>query len=74
MLWKRARRREWHGTRYYLDPWLKRADGDENKARGLRNEYMRSYRAKNRPGTRQGQFSRPGMDEALPVGCSTFHH
>jgi hypothetical protein len=74
MLWKRARRREWRGTRYYLDPWLKRADGDENKARGLRNEYMRSYRAKNRPGTRQGQFSRPGMDEALPVGCSTFHH
>ena len=55
-LWKRARRREWRGTRYYLDPLLKRADGDENEARRLRNEYMRGYRAKNRLGTRRDQF------------------
>jgi hypothetical protein len=48
MLWKRSRRREWQGTQYYLDPWIKRANGDENEARRLRNEYMRSYRAKKR--------------------------
>jgi hypothetical protein len=57
MLWKRARRREWRGTRYYLDPWLKRADGDENEARHLRNEYMRRYRAKNRLGALRAQSS-----------------
>jgi hypothetical protein len=68
MLWKRARRREWRGTRYYLDPWLKRADGDENDARRLRSEYMRSYRAKNRAGAARIQFGRSRMDEALPAG------
>jgi hypothetical protein len=67
LLWKRARRRESRGTKYYLDPWLKRADGDENEARRLRNDYMRRYRAKKRLGTPQVQFRRPTMDEALPV-------
>jgi hypothetical protein len=72
MLWKRARRREWRGTRYYLDPWLKRADGDENEARRLRNEYMRRYRAKDRLKTGQFQFSQAAVDEAL-LAKSCFH-
>ncbi len=46
LLWKREKRREWRGTRYYLDPWLKKSGGNENDARHLRSEYMRDYRAK----------------------------
>jgi hypothetical protein len=44
LLWKRAKRREWRGTPYYLNPWLNKVDEDENKARRLRREYMRGYR------------------------------
>jgi hypothetical protein len=47
-IWKRAQRRRWRGTPYSLDPWLKKANGDESEARRLRSEYMRRYRAKNR--------------------------
>jgi hypothetical protein len=43
-IWKRAQRRRWRGTPYSLDPWLKKAGGDESEARRLRSEYMRSYR------------------------------
>lgn len=43
-LWKRAQRARWRGTPYALDPWLKKADGDEIEARRLRSEYMCAYR------------------------------
>lgn len=43
-LWKRAQRVRWRGTPYALDPWLKKAGGDEAEARRLRSEYMREYR------------------------------
>ena len=51
----------------HLDPWLKRADGNENEARRLRSEYMRSYRAKNHSGAPRLKFSQSRMDDALPV-------
>jgi hypothetical protein len=47
-IWKRAQRLRWRGTPYSLDPWLKKAGGDEHEARRLRSEYMREYRAKAR--------------------------
>jgi hypothetical protein len=68
MFWKRIRRREWRGTQYYLDPWLKRANGDENEARRLRNEYMRRYRAKKRQEVPGLQFGRVAIGGALPAG------
>jgi hypothetical protein len=66
--WKRTRRREWRGTQYYLDPWLKRADGDENEARRLRNEYMRRYRAKKRLEVPRIQSSHAATGNAVPAG------
>ncbi len=47
-IWKREQRRRWRGVPYSLDPWLKKAGGDENEARRLRSEYMRNYRAQAR--------------------------
>ena len=45
VIWKRTQRRRWRGAPYALDPWLKKAGGDERLARRLRSEYMRRYRA-----------------------------
>jgi len=67
MFWKRTRRREWRGTQYYLDPWLKRANGDENEARRLRNEYMRRYRAKQHRAVPR-PIQRAAADGAMPSG------
>lgn len=45
VIWKRVQRRRWRGAPYALDPWLKKAGGDESLARTFRSEYMRRYRA-----------------------------
>lgn len=52
VIWKREQRRRWRGAPYSLDPWLKKAGGEESLARLLRSEYMRRYRAA-KPGNRR---------------------
>lgn len=64
VIWKRAQRRRWRGASYALDPWLKKAGGDENLARRLRSEYMRRYRAA-KAGNRPPDATRSPDAEAL---------
>lgn len=69
-IWKRAQRRRWRGAPYALDPWLKKAGGDEGEARRLRSEYMKSYRLRTRLNQRPAIKAASGADDRSESGVT----
>jgi hypothetical protein len=64
-LWKRARRRSDHGTRYWFDHWLK-VHGSEAAAREAYNLYMRNYMRRYRAQRHRNHGRTPASGTRVP--------